>query len=167
VASAAIDGTLELAGGTREPADAVVAGPAVTGPWLHGVPADMDGFVVVDRHGAVPGCAGVYAAGDVTAGPLKQGGLAAQQADAAAAAIAAAAGAHVPPASGPRVLRAVLLTAGEPLYLRAELVRGEPRHSVASREALWWPPVKLAAHHLASFLVSGGESHEPLVDRAA
>ena len=193
VATAAVDGALELADGTREPADAVVAGPAVTGPWLHGLPADMEGFVVVDRHGAVPGCPGVYAAGDVTAGPIKQGGLAAQQADAAATAIAAAAGVPVPPAPEACVLRAVLLTGGaangvrpadapggrggdaapagwppegSPLYLRAELVQGRPRHSVASREALWWPPVKLAAHHLASFLVSGGESHEPLVDRA-
>jgi sulfide:quinone oxidoreductase len=166
VATAAVDGALELSDGTREPADAVVAGPAVTGPWLHGLPADMDGFVVVDRPGAVPGCPGVDAAGDVTAGPIKQGGLAAQQADAAATAIAAAAGAPVPPAPEACTLRAVLLTGGEPLYLRAELVQGRPRNSVASREPLWWPPVKLAAHHLASFLVSGGESHEPLVDRA-
>jgi sulfide:quinone oxidoreductase len=166
VASAAVDGALELADGTRQPADAVVVGPAVTGPFVPGLPADAEGFIVVDRHGAVPGCPGVYAAGDVTAGPLKQGGLGAQQADAAAAAIAAAAGADAPPAPEARVLRAVLLTGDEPLYLRTELVQGEPRRSVVSREALWWPPVKLAAHHLASFLVSGGESHEPLVDRA-
>ena len=72
----------------------------------------------------------------------------------------------MPPAPEACTLRAVLLTGGEPLYLRAELVQGRPRNSVASREPLWWPPVKLAAHHLASFLVSGGESHEPLVDRA-
>jgi hypothetical protein len=59
------------------------------------------------------------------------------------------------------VLRGLLLTGGDPLYLRHDAHRG----SVASHQALWWPPVKFAGHHLASFVVSGGTTHEPLVDR--
>ena len=57
-----------------------------------GCPRPSRGFIATDRHGRVLGADDVYAAGDGTAFPVKQGGLAAQQADAAAAAIAAAAG---------------------------------------------------------------------------
>ena len=46
---------------------------------------------------ASPARRDVFAAGDATAGAIKQGGLAAQQADAAAEAIAAEAGAHLTP----------------------------------------------------------------------
>ena len=51
------------------------------------------------RHGRVAGLDDVWAAGDCTAFPIKQGGLAAQQADAAAASIAAHAGAGVVPSA--------------------------------------------------------------------
>ena len=47
------------------------------------------GFVPVDEHGRVSGMQRVFAAGDVTTFPIKQGGIAAQQADVAAEAIAA------------------------------------------------------------------------------
>ena len=48
------------------------------------------GFLPVDEHGRVRGIGDVYAAGDGTDFPLKQGGLATQQADVAVRAIAAA-----------------------------------------------------------------------------
>ena len=67
------------------------------------------------------GCAGVYAAGDATTFPLHQGGLAAQQADAAAESIAASLGAIAEAEPFRPVLRGVLLTGGAPLYLRAVL----------------------------------------------
>ena len=63
----------------------------------------------------------VFAAGDATAGPIKQGGLATQQADAAAEAIAAEAGAPVTPRPCRRVLRGVVLTGEAPLFLRRDL----------------------------------------------
>src|SRR5207253_10047688 len=56
------------------------------------------GFVSTDDHGRVHGLDDVYAAGDVTQFPVKQGGIATQQADSVAAAIAARAGAPVEPA---------------------------------------------------------------------
>jgi hypothetical protein len=128
----------------------------------------------------VPGAPGVYAAGDATAFPIKQGGLATQQADAVAAALAADLGAlpATPPFSP--VLRGLLLTGGAPLYLRAELrgkhavgrsrtVSGALRGEVSIR-ALWWPPGKVAGRYLAPYLATARPvalGREPLVDRAA
>ena len=62
-----------------------------------GCPRTRDGFLVTDAHARVRGVPDVYAAGDVTAFPIKQGGIACQQADAAAEHIAARAGAPVEP----------------------------------------------------------------------
>jgi sulfide:quinone oxidoreductase len=120
----------------------------------------------------------VLAAGDATTFPIKQGGLATQQADAAAAAIAQDIGAAVEPRPFVPVLRGLLLTSGAPLYLRAELdARGERRTGQARRlrgevsaRALWWPPGKVAGRYLAPYLstarpVALGE--QPLIDRAA
>lgn len=77
--------------------DRVVALPRLDGLFLPGLPCDAEGFIPVDRFGAVVGIDGVYAAGDTVAFPIKARGLAAQQGRAAAAAIAAAAGAPVAP----------------------------------------------------------------------
>ena len=55
---------------------------AARGTKLRGVPCDPAGFVRTDAHGRVLGMRDVFAAGDATAFPIKQGGLAAQQADA-------------------------------------------------------------------------------------
>ena len=94
----------------------------------------------------------VYAAGDVTTFPVKQGGLATQQADAAAEAIAAAAGIDVVPQAFRPVLRGLLLTGSGPRYLRHELGGGAGHTSEASPEPLWWPPAKIVGRHLAPFL---------------
>jgi sulfide:quinone oxidoreductase len=106
----------------------------------------------------------VFAAGDATTFPLKQGGLATQQADAAAEAIAAAYGAPLDPAPFRPVLRGLLLTGGAPLYLRARLTdAGEPQEQTARRtrttsavsgRALWWPPTKIAGRYLAPLLAT-------------
>jgi sulfide:quinone oxidoreductase len=82
-------GGLEIAGGTTIEADRVVALPRLGGPYIAGLPHDAAGFIPADYHGAVPGTRAVWAAGDATTLPVKQGALAAQQADAAADAIAA------------------------------------------------------------------------------
>src|SRR3954454_23234677 len=92
--------------------------PRLEGPSLPGLPADGHGFLLTDNHGRVRGVEGVYAAGDVTAFPVKQGGLACRQADAAAAHIAALAGADSPPNPFVPDLRGVLLTGHEPRALQ-------------------------------------------------
>ena len=63
----------------------------------------------------------VYAAGDITAFPIKQGGLACQQADAAAEHIAARAGAALDPTPFTPVLRGMLLTERWSRFLRRDV----------------------------------------------
>jgi sulfide:quinone oxidoreductase len=91
--------------------------PLLDGPRIPGLPADPGGFLPVDEHGAVLGATAVWAVGDATTFPLKQGGLAAQQAVNAAAAIAVATGtAAAPPPPRPQ-MRAKLFTGGRPVRL--------------------------------------------------
>jgi sulfide:quinone oxidoreductase len=145
-------GLLELVPGPALDVDRVIALPRLEGAPLDGIPQTLTGFVPVDSHGRVHGLADVYAAGDITSFPVKQGGIAAQQADAAAEAIAAACGADIDPQPFRPVLRGLLLTGRAPRYLRREL-SGEPeREPVAAGEALWWPPAKVVGRHLAPFL---------------
>jgi sulfide:quinone oxidoreductase len=146
------EGQLEVAPGEAIAADRVVALARVDGAPISGLPHDRKGFIPTDDHGRVGGVADVYAAGDVTAFPLKQGGLAAAQADAVAATIAGGAGADIVPQPFRPVLRGLLLTGAAPTYLRAELAGGRGETSVAHSEPLWWPPGKVAAKHLAPFL---------------
>jgi sulfide:quinone oxidoreductase len=145
-------GKLELASGDEIETDAVVALPRLEGVRVGGVPRDPDGFIDTDRFGRVPELTDVYAAGDVTSFPIKQGGLAAQQAEAAAKTIAAAAGAPVEPTPFEPVLRGLLLTGGIPRYLRAEL--DKPASTQTDALSLWWPPSKITGRYLAPFLAS-------------
>jgi sulfide:quinone oxidoreductase len=95
----------------------------------------------------------------MTARELKQGGLAAQQADVAAAAIAAGLGATVPVERYRPVLRAMLLTGEAPVYLRHPAAPTSPRpHSTT--ESPWWPPHKIAGVHLAPYLAT----HSDLIE---
>lgn len=161
---------LVLAGGGEIYADRVVTLPELVGPRLHGLPHDQHGFIPIDRHGRVNGLEGIYAAGDVTTFPLKQGGLAAQQADAVAETIVADLGISLTPKPFRPVLRGLLMTDGAPLYLRAEpqhlsrettvATDATPRHpstrtaSWAAGRALWWPDAKIAGRYLGPFLAS-------------
>jgi sulfide:quinone oxidoreductase len=158
-------GELLLLGGDTVAADRVIALPRLQGPRMGGVPQTRAGFVPVDQHGRVTGVSDVFAAGDVTTFPVKQGGLAAQQAVAAAESIAAAAGADVIPEPFRPVLRGLLLTGTEPRYLRGGLAGGGTQASEASPAPLWWPPAKIVGRHLAPFLVGGADPGK--VDPAA
>jgi sulfide:quinone oxidoreductase len=109
--------------------------------------------VPADLHGAVPGVERVWAAGDAIAFPVKQGGLAAQQADAAAEAIAAVAGAEVEPRPFRPLLRGVLLTGRGSAWMRHDLAGGGGE-AEAERHALWWPPTKIAGRYLSPYLAA-------------
>jgi sulfide:quinone oxidoreductase len=143
-------------GGRRIDVDRVVSLPRLEGMSIPGVPADTDGFIPVDTHGRVTGLEGVYAAGDGTAFPIKQGGLATQQADAVAETIAATAGAPVEPQPFRPVLRGRLLTGGDDRFMRSGVAGGHGEPDVATH-ALWWPPAKIASRYLAPFLFGRDE----------
>jgi sulfide:quinone oxidoreductase len=132
--------------------DRVVALPRLEGTRIAGIPQDADGFVTTDLNGRVPGALHVYAAGDITTYPIKQGGIATQQADALAEAIAAQAGAPISPHPFRPVLRGLLLTGSTPLYLRHEPGGGAGNTTTIASETLWWPPGKIVGRHLAPFL---------------
>jgi MFS transporter, NNP family, nitrate/nitrite transporter len=149
-------GRLVVADGEAIPADAVIALPRSAAPELSGLPTDADGFLAVDAHGRLIGAERVYAAGDATSFPLKQGGIAAEQADAAAEAIAADLGLDVRPKPFRPALRALLLTGPAPRYLRMELVRGRAAPATAEDATIPWPPTKIAGRRLGPFLALQG-----------
>jgi sulfide:quinone oxidoreductase len=130
--------------------DAAWAAPRLVPRVPKGVPVADGGFIPVDDVGTVKGFVDLFAAGDVTFGDVKQGGVAAQQAALSAQAIAALAGIGRAPDPAPPVLRALLLTGGEPLWLRADPQSDTP--SEASDEPLWWPAHKIFGTHLAPVL---------------
>lgn len=145
-------GLVYLVPGAPVVAERAIALPGLRGLPIAGVPADGSGFVHVDAFGRVEGLEDVYAAGDGTSFPVKQGGLAAQMADSAASAIASEAGISVEPKPFEPVLRGLLLTGAEPAYLRAELGGGRMYASVAHDSPLWWPAGKIAARYLSTYL---------------
>jgi sulfide:quinone oxidoreductase len=138
--------------------DVAIALPPLRGPRVPGLPEEGEGFVPVDRRGRVRGVEHVWAVGDMTARPLKVGGLAAQQADVAAADIAASvAGIAVTVRPYEPKLQGMLLTGDKPLFL--ERLPYAPPSSEASEEFLWWPETKVAGRHLGPYLAAIGERH--------
>jgi sulfide:quinone oxidoreductase len=148
-------GRLRVAPAREVDADAVISLPRFEGRPPDGVPHDGEGFVGVDEHGGVPGLERVYAIGDVTTFPLKQGALATQQADTVAEAIAAAAGAAIEPEPLDPVLRGVLFTGDRPRYLYGRLTAGHGETSSFSER----PDGPLREGKLTARYLS------PLVDR--
>jgi sulfide:quinone oxidoreductase len=135
--------TVVLRGDSGEPIEAerIVSLPLVRGPRIAGVPATgLYGLVPVDGYGRVSGLSDVYAIGDVTDYPIKQGGLACQQAGVAAAHIAAGHGVRITPEPFRPQLGATLITA-----------RGESIPLGAGRQ---WPG-KLPGRHLGPYLEAG------------
>lgn len=132
--------------------DRVVALPELYGPSVRGIPLGEHGFIAVDRHGRVRALEDVYAAGDATDLPIKHGGLSCQQADAVARSIAARAGAAVEPEPLDAVVRGMLTTSGEPLFLTAHLAGGRGFRTEVSRSPGSSQPAKIAARYLSPCL---------------
>lgn len=133
--------------------DRIVALPELYGASLAGVPTSArDGFVSVDSNCRVIGLDRVFAAGDTTDFPVKFGGVAALQADAAAEAIAAEAGAEVDPQPFVPVIHGILLGGQRPLYMRVRIADGLPAASTVSAEPFSDTPAKIEAAYLGPFL---------------
>jgi sulfide:quinone oxidoreductase len=137
--------------------DRVVALPRLEGRPPAGIPTVADGFLKVDAHGKVRGTQHVWAAGDGIDFPVKFGGLAAEQADAAAEAIAAAAGASITPRPFHPVLRGRLLTGRGERYMH-HVAGGGGGDGETEMHALWWPPSKIAGARLAPYLAVRDEA---------
>lgn len=148
------DGLLHITPGHAVAADAVISTPRIEGRRIEGVPTDASGFVRVDEFSRVVDLEQVYAAGDMTAFPVKQGGIATQQADTAAEAIAAELGVEIAPRPFDPVLRATLWTGEAPQYLYGKLAGGFGETSTFSDHAVWEHEGKIVGRYLAPFLNS-------------
>lgn len=154
-------GTLVVTPGEEDLGDTeVVALPTMSGPAIPGLPSDGGGFIPVDAHGRVKGLDDVYAAGDGTTFPIKQGGLATQQADALATHLAHRLGAAVEVEPFKPVLRGKLLTGAESLDMRAN-VAGGGGEGESSLDALWWPPHKISGRYIAPWLYHSEPTPDP------
>jgi len=143
---------LELVpGGELLNAERVVTLPTLEGPRLVGVPTDEHGFIVVDDHGRVRDVPDVYAAGDGTTFPIKQGGIACQLADAIAEQLAARAGADLEPQPFHPVLRGRLLTDQGAHYLEHTLPGGVGADPLPELQR-WSAPHKVHGRYLSPWL---------------
>jgi sulfide:quinone oxidoreductase len=138
--------------GQRIEVDRIVTLAILDGPAIEGLPRDAAGFLPIDRYGRVAGVEDVYAAGDAANFDIKQGGLACQQADAAAEAIAAAAGLNILPKPFKPVLRGVLLTEQDARFMQRDASGTSGDTSMSAAAPLWWPPTKIAGRELSQHL---------------
>ncbi|MFC3807688.1 FAD-dependent oxidoreductase [Terrabacter sp. MAHUQ-38] len=146
---------LEPAGIDLHP-DRIVTLPTITGPNLRGIPGDaVDRFISVDQRCRVRHTGGhIFAAGDATDLPVKNGSLAAQQADTAAAGIAHLAGGGPAPAALRPVLRGTLLTGDKPLYLEAYLIAGTGWGAHIHDQPPWRSEQLVVAEELAAYIAN-------------
>ena len=150
--------SIDVGDGEIVTVDRLVALPVLEGRRLDGIPSSASGFTPVDDAGVVDGLEDVYAVGDITDRPIKQGGLACPQADVAAAHIAARAGADVAVPALEQVLRGRLLTGGRDRFLTRRSTSGS---EATTAEPLWWPPAKVSGKYLSPYLIAKGVVHLP------
>jgi sulfide:quinone oxidoreductase len=147
-------------GGGRVECDRIIALPISRGPDLKGLPADAGGFIPIDTFARVSGVENVYAAGDGANFPLKQGGLACQQADAAAEHIAWSLGLLEHPEPFRPVLRGELLTGDKPQFMRRDVTARREGAELSGDRPLWWPATKIAGRYLSAYLAGHDRSPE-------
>lgn len=157
-------GRLVTVPGDHFDVDAVVSLPKLEGRRIRGVLHDPDGFVRVDDHCRVLKRDRVFAAGDVTSFPVKQGGIATQQADVIAEAIAADLGVEIEPQGFDPILRGVLWTGEEPRYLQGWLSGGHGETSSLTAEPPWGTAEgKIVGRYLTAFIADIDSSQTPQV----
>lgn len=157
------DGVLTASPGDRTiDARRIVALPRLEPFALAGVPVDSNGFIAIDSFCRVKDLENVYAAGDATAFPIKQGGLATQQADTVAYLIANQAGVDITPTPFQPVLRGQLFTGDKDRFLRSHPSGGAGGGEV-TKYPLWWPSGKIVGRYLTPYLSEGVEAH-PLAE---
>lgn len=133
--------------------DSVVSLPRLEGRRIRGVPHDPEGFIRIDDHCRVLNRDRTFAAGDVTSFPVKQGGIATQQADVIAEAIAAELDVDIDPQPFDPVLRGVLWTGEEPCYLEGWIGGGRGESSSLTAEAPWGSSEgKIVGRYLMPFI---------------
>jgi sulfide:quinone oxidoreductase len=146
---------LEPSGIELEP-DRIVTLPTIEGPNVRGLTGGADDrFIEVDEYCRVRDTDGrIFAAGDATDLRVKQGGLAAQQADTAAAGIAHLAGTAPPPARLRAAMQGALLTGRKPLYLTAYLIAGSGVRSEILDQPPWGSTQAIVAEELTAYLAT-------------
>lgn len=155
-------GGLRIVPGDLFEVDAAVSLPKLEGRRIRGVPHDPAGFVQVDDHCRVLKRERLFAAGDVTNFPVKQGGIATQQADVIAATIAAELGADVEAEAFDPLLRAVLWTGEAPRYLQGWLAGGHGETSSLSAEPPWGSKEgKIVGRYLTPFIADLDRADAP------
>jgi len=156
------DGHLVIVPGDHLDFDAVVSLPKLEGRRIRGLLHDPGGFVRVDDHCRVLNHDRLFAAGDITSFPVKQGGIATQQADVIAEAIAADVGVAIEPQSFDPILRGVLWTGEEPRYLQGWLSGGHGETSSFTAEPPWAEREgKIVGRYLTAFLAALNGSRAP------
>jgi sulfide:quinone oxidoreductase len=130
-------------------AERIIALPQLRGPELTGMPSDGGGFIPVDEQGRVRGLEGVWAAGDATDYPIKQGGVAAQMAVTAVTSIAAQAGIGLEVRPFSPVLEGILMTGGTERHLRHQPASDQsPEESVFAEVPSGSHPPKITTRYL-------------------
>ncbi|MBS1845885.1 MAG: NAD(P)/FAD-dependent oxidoreductase [Actinobacteria bacterium] len=154
-------GRLQVAPDASLEFDEVISLPRIEAQAAGGFIHDSGGFIRIDEHCRALHCERTYAAGDITSFPVKQGGIAAQQADVAAEAIAAELGVPIAPSPFDPILRGVLWTGHEPLYLQHRLAGEDDGGSVVSTDPPWdGGGDKIVARRLTSFLAEVDAEHD-------
>ena len=143
------DGVLTTAPQKEIEADRVIALPHLVGRRIPGLPHDANGFLPIDLHGHVADTDDVYAAGDIADFPVKQGSIAAQQADAVVAALAAHFGTQQDSPPFHPQLHAVLFSEHGRTFLRAADHGGPHGGAAVSEEPLWEDAEKIFSKHLS------------------
>ncbi|HEX5984557.1 MAG TPA: FAD-dependent oxidoreductase [Solirubrobacterales bacterium] len=148
--------------------DSVVSLPRLEGRRIRGVLHDAEGFIRIDDHCRVLNRERLFAAGDVTSFPVKQGGIATQQADVIAETIAADLGVDLDPQRFDPVLRGVLWTGEKPCYLEGWIGGGHGETSSFTAEAPWGSSEgKIVGRYLTPFFAELGAQPESVASRSA